>query len=204
MSKRSKVISGLLTVFPIILISTAALFYALARKLPNKVFYSYRNNQISSISLLGIIGFCILAMFVITAVCAFAILKRKSKQQSDVQIKKWYKSAIKGAVISLVLTAIGAALYAVNSDWNDRDPKCFEFTDGKHTIVIEEESWLLGGWGTIYQVNDDDTALKLKGFSTDDGYRNQGNYDIKWHDDSADITYDNGNSGRETVTVKFE
>jgi hypothetical protein len=103
--------------------------------------------------------------------------------------------------ISAAILFVGAVLVESSSD---TDPKCFEFSDGEHTVVIEEESWLLGGWGNIYQVNDDGSAQRLSRFSTDDGFRNEGNYDINWHDDSADITYDNGNGGRETVTVKFE
>ena len=71
-------------------------------------------------------------------------------------------------------------------------------------MVIKEESWLLGGWGTVYQVEESGKAVVLKGFTTDDGYRNEGNYDIRWSDDSADITFNNGQGGKETIMVKFE
>ena len=62
-------------------------------------------------------------------------------------------------------------------------------TDDIHTIVIEERSFLLYGGGTIYQIYDDNTAAVIGDISTDDGGRNYGRYDIKWFQDSAEITY---------------
>ena len=205
MSKRSRAISVLLAVLPLILAACALFFYAISKKLPNKTLYSYHNNQITSMTVLGIIGCCVLALFVCISAAALVLFKPRKGQQCDEQISKSYKTARRGAVITLVLIALGVLFYTVIlSGWYYYDPKCFEFSDGEHTVVIEEESWLLGGWGNIYQVNDDGSAQRLSRFSTDDGHRNEGNYDINWHDDSADITYDNGNGGRETVTVKFE
>lgn len=85
-------------------------------------------------------------------------------------------------------------------------PQYYEFTDGTHTIVIEEESILLAGWGTIYQVKDDRTAVVIGTIHTDDGIRNEGNYQIEWFEDGADITYHTffTHDSTDTETVKFE
>lgn len=205
MSRRSKVISLLLALLPLILLFSALFFYVLSGKLPNKTLYFYQNNEITSITVLGIIGYCILALFVCIAAAALIFFKPRKGQQCDEQIRKNYKTARRGAAITLVLVALGVVFYTVMiSGWYDYDSKCFVFSDAQHTIVIEEESWLLGGWGNIYQVNDDGSAKRLSRFSTDDGYRNEGNYHIKWHDDSADITYGDGNGSKETIMVTFE
>ena len=205
MSRRSRVISVLLAVLPLILVLSASFFYILSGKLPNRTLYSYHNNEITSITVLEIIGYCVLALFVCTAAAALVFFKPQKGKQCDEQIRKSYKTARRGAAITLVLAAFGVVLYTVViSGLYDYDSKCFEFSDAQHTVVIEEESWLLGGWWNIYQVNDDGSAEYLRGFSTDDGYRNNGNYDIRWYDDRADITFNNGNGGMETVTVEFE
>ena len=92
--------------------------------------------------------------------------------------------------------------------WTKSDyyPCCYEFTDGQHKIVIEEESFLLMGQGTIYQIKDGDEAVVIGHFSTDDGGRNNGNYDIKWYNDYAEITYktftQSGHKATETVRFK--
>lgn len=96
----------------------------------------------------------------------------------------------------------------INGLWEESDyfPVCYEFTDGQHTIVIEEESFMLYGGGTIYRIDDDNNAFVIGHISTDDGGRNNGNYDIKWSDDGCEITYDycNGEHTKKTEKVKFE
>lgn len=88
----------------------------------------------------------------------------------------------------------------------DYDPAWFSFTDGQHVIVIEEESWLLFGGGTVYQIYEDDTAKVIGSISTDDGARNLGHYQIDWFERSAEITYHTfvTDTSVATKTVYFE
>lgn len=74
----------------------------------------------------------------------------------------------------------------------DRSPKCFEFSDGSHTLVIEEKSYLLSGSGTVYQIVSGNKAEIIGRFNTDDGFRNNGEYDIEWFSDHAEIMYKYG------------
>lgn len=108
-------------------------------------------------------------------------------------------------VACLFMIVFGDAAAVGMARREDFDPQCYTFTNGQHTLVIEEESFLLGGWGTIYQVRNDNTAVVIGRFSTDDGLRNKGVYQIKWFEDSAEITYREFFSGAtNTETVHFE
>lgn len=75
-------------------------------------------------------------------------------------------------------------------------PVFYEFSHNEHKIVICEESFLLGGWGTVYQVYEDNSAYPIGSFSTDDGYRNNGKYELEWDKSGVAVTYDFG-SGAE-------
>ena len=205
MSKRMR---RIMTVFPWIELLLSVLIVGgilLLRKYPDTVTYTYENKEIISSSLHKNIssaaltlGFCIVVVWciIITAICIFRRIKT-DEDTSKLYSFTWIVTAL------CTKNFFWGGLYLKIFGWGTK-PKRFEVSQGQHTVVIEEESWLLGGWGNIYQVVDDGSAKRLSRFSTDDGYRNEGNYHIKWHDDSADITYGNGNGSKETVTVTFE
>lgn len=71
----------------------------------------------------------------------------------------------------------------------DYGAEYFEFSDDEHKVVICEESYLLGGWGTVYQVEEDGTAYMIGEFVTDNGYRNYGEYDLEWLEEGVNIRY---------------
>ncbi len=75
------------------------------------------------------------------------------------------------------------------------DPKYFDFKspNGVNTLVVEEESWRLGGWSNFYLRKN---FLFVKGLDksilTDDGYRpiSNGEYNLSWiNEDKIKITY---------------
>ena len=145
----------------------------------------------------ALIFIIVISCIVITVVCIIERVRR------DADVGRLYARTWIISGISVLILLFGCITF--NGEWlGGTDPKCFEYTDGQHTMVIKEESWLLGGWGTVYQVEESGKAVVLKGFTTDDGYRNEGNYDIRWSDDSADITFNNGQGGKETITVEFK
>lgn len=82
----------------------------------------------------------------------------------------------------------------------------YEYTDGNHTIVIEETSFLLSGDFSVYQINEDNTAVGIGGALTDDGYRNYGEYEMEWTDEYVKITFCNGirSDSFETIECKFK
>lgn len=62
----------------------------------------------------------------------------------------------------------------------------YEFSDGNHTIVIEEESLLHFKDFRVFQINEDNTAICIGREKTDIGTRK---YDIEWFDEYVMITY---------------
>lgn len=115
-------------------------------------------------------------------------------------------------VILLILSWFIALILFFFSDimasglWNkdDYSPECYYFTNGDKTIVVEEEAFMSGGWAEIYQINNDNEALKIGHISTDDGYRNKGNYDIKWNEDNLEISYHYGDLENRVLTERIE
>ena len=68
-------------------------------------------------------------------------------------------------------------------------PEYYEYCQDDKRIVVCEYSWLLGGFGSVYQITPDDRMIEIGQFGTDDGYRNHGKYDIKWEEDGISLTY---------------
>lgn len=178
-----------------------------AGKIPPKTSYVYRNNEIVTQSWRDnfetFIGFVfllvLLVAFVTTVILIIEKIKSKRKIAKDI-FRTW------GCVILCYVIFGFSSLMVTTDDLYDYYPVCYEFTDGQHTIVIEEESFMLYGGGTIYRIDDDNNAFVIGHISTDDGGRNNGNYDIKWSDDGCEITYDycNGEHTKKTEKVKFE
>jgi len=130
-----------------------------------------------------------------------------------IAVKIKYKEDISGKIpLALLITAVCAVMLffcdiMVCGLWTNEDyePECYKFSDGQHTIVIEEKSFLLYGGGTVYQIMDNDKAVIIHQFDTDDGGRNNGNYSIKWYDDYAELTYNtfSGKDSKCTDKIKF-
>ncbi len=135
---------------------------------------------------------------VVTVLCVFSKIKWKEKIAVNLMIC-WL---VGFASLFMIVFGDAAAVGAVRRE--DLDPQCYTFTDGQHTIVIEETSFLFSGTGTIYQVKGDNTAVVIGTFGTDDGLRNQGVYQIIWSEDGAEITYLFNHNVTRTETVKFE
>ena len=62
------------------------------------------------------------------------------------------------------------------------------------------------GEGYIFQIQDDNSAILLEHFTTDDGGRNNGMYDVIWFNDHAEITYHTfvTENDKKTVVVNFK
>ncbi|MDE7295383.1 MAG: hypothetical protein K2N72_13245 [Oscillospiraceae bacterium] len=68
-------------------------------------------------------------------------------------------------------------------------PEWYMFTDGSHTIVIEESAFLMDGRAEIYQIMENNEAVPIDMFTTDDGETNCGHYKMEWTEEYVDITY---------------
>lgn len=175
-----------------LIISIILLIVSFAIKnIPQNKTYHYTNNQIKFHSWHNVFENFIAAIFILTLisciVSTFVCIAEGRKLQERIAKKISFVWII-GVVCCAVILLSGVVVLDVWAD-DDFSPSCYEFTDGKHTIVIEEKSFLLSGTGTVFQIEDNDKAMMLCEFSTDDGGRNNGHYDIKWYDNCVEITY---------------
>lgn len=204
----SKHIRRALRIIPAAQLVSAALMLIISffiRDIPVKVSHFYKNGRIVTDSwhetFSTIVAALMFIIIILTAVFIFICISAKVKHKED----------ISGKIPLAVLIAAVCAVMLFFSDimvcglWgnDDYEPEYYEFSNGQHTIVIEEKSFLLHGGGTVYQIMDNDKAVAIHQFTTDDGGRNKGNYDIKWYGDHAELTYSTFSSGDSKRTEKI-
>ena len=181
-----------LNVIPFISLGFSVLFLIISitiKDIPEKQKYIYKDNQIIPISWHNTFEFCgnlllitiLIFSVVMTIICIINRIKNKDRIRKYI-VLIWITEFVCFFIIlfsDIIVTGLTSK--------HEFSPECYQFSNGKHTIVIEEESYLLYGGGTVYQIIGDNEAVYLIGFSTDDGARNNGNYNIIWHDDYAEI-----------------
>lgn len=195
---------------PLIELGLAAITLIVAffiKDIPAEYSFVYKNGRIIKNSWHNSFeDFAAVLSLIIIALSAILIIIRiaaKIKSKEDISPK------ISLTLISAVVCAImiGFSDLMVCGFWTeeDYDPQYYKFTDGRHTIVIVESSFLLYGGGTVYQIMDNNDAVILYEFSTDDGGRNNGKYTIKWHDDYVELTYNmcDLKGSKYTAEIKF-
>ena len=204
----SKHIRRALRIIPAVQLVSAAVLLIISffiRDIPVKVSHFYKNGRIVTDSwhetFSTIVAALMFIIIILTAVYIIICISAKVKHKED----------ISGKIPLAVLIAAVCAVMLFFSDimvcglWgnDDYEPEYYEFSNGQHTIVIEEKSFLLHGGGTVYQIMDNDEAVVIHQFTTDDGGRNKGNYDIKWYGDHAALTYSTFSSGDSKRTEKI-
>ncbi len=132
---------------------------------------------------------CFIIIFILSIISFVLTVYIKSK---DKNFKIIFKIIISIMMFVFSFGIFGFGYIIVIGDNILYQPEYYEFSDGNHNIVICEETFFVGGYGTVYQVNDDNSAYMIKEFITDDGYRNNGDYEFEWSDDCVDIYYLNG------------
>lgn len=201
-AKKIKIIS-------LVILGIAVIFLIIACNIPVNLSYtySYAENEIIThssseflLSSLGIIFYIVMIYPIFaTAYLIFLKTKRKTKIFGSITFT-WIICILSVTIIILSVEAI------MPYDKTAYYPECYRFSDNNHTVVIEEKSFLLYGGGTIYQIKENGEAVIIGTISTDDGGRNNGDYDIKWHDTYAEVTYNNfvKKGSKSTEKVIFE
>lgn len=169
-----------------------------------KYSYVYKDNQINKYGwryfieiICGVLLF--LTFIMIIAYSIYTIIF-KVKHKEHIGIK-----SIIFTVLIIIVFCGSTWIYMLSALDFDYEPECFKFSDGQRKIVICEESFLLGGWANIYRI-DNNKAFLLDRFTTDDGGRNHGNYELDWADDSVEIYYDNctdSSTSKQSIIVFF-
>lgn len=106
-------------------------------------------------------------------------------------------STLKIKALKIVITLVSIFSIFISSFFSggfwEADKSYFEFkSPNNETIIVEECSWLLGGWSNVYQKVRSNTICRLSGYiSTDDGYRpfSNNDFNIEWSTNTVKITY---------------
>lgn len=178
---------------PWLFFATGALMFVSAvvmNALPEKVSYFYEGGKIierSWCDYFRVISVCvtlIVLLWLLTATVTVIVRRIKLKEKIEGKLALLWLMAL------ICVVTIALANFSIVGIWTKDiwSPVCYEFTDGEYTIVIEEMSFAFSGRSTIYQIMDDETAVIIGEFGTDDGVRNNGRYEIEWSEGSAKIT----------------
>lgn len=109
------------------------------------------------------------------------------------------------SIICVGFLVLGIFVLDINTPVFDN---CYEFCseDKKHQIVVKETSYLLGGFGYIYEKTSDFTMTEIGLYSTDDGFLpiKNNTFEFKWNDNGFEFYYDFTGSGGEYKIEKIE
>ena len=152
--------------------------------------------------LLGIVGDLYLASNALPYVINYIILISVFFISNQTKVRKFICYSI---LVFLIVVNSFAMLFKL-----DDTQFYFKSPNNKNTIIIEECSFLLGGWSNVYERK----AIIFKktidedAITTDDGYRpfSFDDYSIEWEsDDKATIEYGYGNMDiRKKVTIDLK
>ncbi len=205
MNKRKllKILTAAFVILSVLMIGTAVV-------LPTGKSYTYENNEIVTHSVRS--EFDDICEGVFTFGCFWFIGLTAGEVALRIKERAGALRVILGGLGKLLTGfACGFLLFAASvmaeGLWTKDDyfPECYMFTDGSHTIVIEEMSFLLDGRAEIYQIMENNKAVPINMFTTDDGMTNCGHYKMEWTEEYVDITYRTfcTEDSVETLRVRF-
>lgn len=195
----SKIIAEVSFLLPIIMLIIAFIINGSGEKI--KTTYEYIENKIIEHSVSDIFETVIELSFIIEillmAVSIILQLKRRLYKHPFLNV---FSTGF--FCFILFISYIIACGFRTKDDYS---PEYYKFTDGKHTIVVEEKSFLLYGGADVYQILENGNAIPIGSFSTDDGGRNKGDYDLTWNEKSIKIKYHTfvSNNSANEITLEF-
>lgn len=149
--------------------------------------YIFNNTSSNIASILYLIGSIILTVFLIQ----ITLYKRKTSDN-----KHLFNLILVGIIIVELILALYIWIFVII-----HDNKYFTLVseDSKHKIIVEEQSFLLAGYGNFYEKKHLFFVRKIGSYITDDGYRpfSDNRYSVEWLDDGAIIKYGFGSGGIE-------
>ena len=153
--------------------------------LSSKGIYLYYNKILTDDLLTFLVCIRIVTIFIFLSI---SLIRRKLK------------------IITILLCTFSIfTVYSYNSGYWEANKAYFEFTSPNNkTIIIEECSWLLGGWSNVYQKARSNILIDLKAnILTDDGFTpfSHNAFRIEWTSNSVIITYEDRNENIEEVEL---
>lgn len=183
----------LLKILTVAFVIFSGLMVAAAVVLPTGKSYTYENNEIVTHSVRSV--FADICEVVVLFGCLWFI--GLTAGEVALRIKE------RAGVLRIILGGLGklltgfvcgflliVALIMAEGFWADEYiPEWYMFTDGSHTVVIEETAFLADGRAKVYQIMGNNKAVPIDMFTTDDGITNNGHYKMEWTEEYVDITY---------------
>ena len=153
------------------------------------LLFQFSSKEISSIAL------------IISAVCFSALLYSFLSKLKKYKILYPFVLMISGFFI--IVFILGCLL---NGFITESKYYIFQSPDRQHTLVIEEESFLLAGYGSFYVKENPLFMKRVQDYTTDDGYRPFQHDDahIEWHEDHVTIEYGFGTGERNKAVINFQ
>lgn len=129
-----------------------------------------------------------------------------------VWVYKLAKHKTAPVLFTVVILFFVIGVFSINTSFSS-DYKYYEFrsNDMLYHIVVKEQSYLLAGYGDIYEVTAPGIMTLVGDYTTDDGYRpfSDSKYYFEWSDDSFILYYYYGsdsytdNNGYKSVAVSY-
>lgn len=144
-------------------------------------------------AILGLIAVLLwIVSFFFFGYCCYKAYKIKKAEQRIVADLIFARRVAIGILLgfySFMVAISGAHLGSYNyaDFWENR--QYYEYECDEHTIVICETSQMMTGGIHVYQVEDCNIAYEIGRCSTDDGYQNDGKYELKWDENGLYIGY---------------
>lgn len=157
------------------------------------VLYIFNSTSSNIASTLYLIGSILLVIFLIQI-----ILPKRKKSQN----KHLFNLLMVGIIVIELLLVLYIEIFVIIHD-NEYFKLVSE--DSKHTIIVEEQSFLLAGYGNFYEKKNFLFVKKIGSYITDDGYRpfSDNRYSVEWLEDGAKVTYGYGSGGIEKVETLY-
>jgi len=157
----------------------------------NRTHFRYNGEVIKYITPKLPIILCVLCEVLVIVLVIISIVEQIRVREGGVL---WNVLRFLGKLIAVGVSIFLLLIFSINCEHRNHlskgySPEFYEFSNGVRTIVICESSWLLGGWAEVYQIYEDGTAWCIGKLSTDDGYRNEGDYEVVWQEDGVTLIH---------------
>lgn len=120
---------------------------------------------------------------------AYKIKKSDQRKATGIICTRRIGIAVLLGIYSLFVTAVGVDLGTYNHSDFWLSAQYYEYECDEHTIVIRETSEFKVGGFDVYQVEKFNIAYEIGGDATDDGYQNDGEYELKWTEDGLYVGF---------------
>lgn len=105
------------------------------------------------------------------------------------RVKHWLLSILFAMITPFYVLAVLILTLTIQ----ETEPRYFYFTspDGALNVIVKEESWLFGGWGSFYEPVSPCLMRKVGDYGADDGFRpfTAGAYELEWGESALIVRY---------------